>query len=313
MASAVRNDGPQRSVKFISLLTEDQVLCHTSITRRDELLHEMLKVLAYQRGIGNVEEAYAAVMEREKAASTVLAPGIAVPHARLEALDSLAVAVATSQQGVDFGDDSGPVKLIILVLAPKANPALYLQAVSSLAGICADPATAQTVATLETARDVWRFFDREGLVLPDYICAADIMNRNVVHLKEHDTLQRAVDVMVANRLVDVPVVDADGDLVGVVSGFELLRVCLPDYILWMEDLTPVLNFEPFAEVLKKEGHAWLTDVMSLDYPTVSEDVPAIQVAKEITRRGARGVFVVKGRKLVGVITIQDFIHKVLRE
>jgi len=139
------------------------------------------------------------------------------------------------------------------------------------------------------------------------------MSRDVVHLKEQDTLEQAVDTLVKHRLVDVPVVDVDGDLVGVVSGFELLRVCLPDYILWMEDLSPVLNFEPFAEVLRKESKTWLTDVMSLDYPTVAGDVPAIQVAKEMTRRGARQVYVVAGRKLVGVITLPAFINKVLRE
>ena len=151
------------------------------------------------------------------------------------------------------------------------------------------------------------------MVLPDYVCAADIMSRDVVRLRERDTLERAVDTLVEHGIVDVPVVDEEGDLVGVVSAYELLRVCLPDYILWMEDLSPVLNFEPFAEVFKKEGKTWLTDVMSLDYPTVAEDVPAIQVAKEITRRGARQVFVVAGRKLVGVITLQDFVNKLLRE
>jgi CBS domain-containing protein len=45
---------------------------------------------------------------------------------------------------------------------------------------------------------------------------------------------------------------------------------------------------------------------------VSEESPAIQVAKVMMRRDVRQVYVVKEKHLVGVITIQDFIHKVLR-
>ncbi len=314
MAAPLSSPGHNNHVKFASLFTPEQVLCNPPIADRDELIHEMLRLLAYQRGVGNVSETFEAVMARERAGPTGIGPGIAVPHARIEAIGELVIGVATSRTGVSFGPgDAGRARLVLLVLAPKAAPALYLRAVSSLCRICADPGTADAVAALDGAGDVWRFFDREGAILPDHVCAADIMNRKVVCVKEHDTLQRAVDLLVEHRLVDVPVVDNDGDLVGVVSAYELLRVCLPDYILWMEDLTPVINLEPFAEVLKREGRTWLTDVMSWDYATLSEDVPAIQVAKEITRLGARQVYVTRGRRLVGVVTLQDFIHKALRD
>jgi PTS system nitrogen regulatory IIA component len=314
MASPFSNAESNEHIKFASLFRPEQIICNTVITDRDQIIHELLKLLAYQCGVGNVEETYKAVLAREEAVSTVIAPGIAVPHARLQGIEQLIIGVATSRSGINFGPkEAEQVKLVMLILAPKAKPALYLQAVSSVSKICGEPGTADAVSSLQTAKDVWRFFDREGMILPDYVCAADVMNREFVCLREHDTLEQAVDTLVKYNLVDLPVVDEEGDLVGVVTAYELLRVCLPDYILWMEDLSPVLNFEPFAEVLKKEGKTWLTDVMSLDYPTVAEDVPAIQVAKEITRRGARQVFVVCGRKLVGIITLQGFINKVLRE
>jgi len=316
MSSSRQNAGPVEEIKFASLFGPEHILCHTPLTDRDGVIRALLDVVARDAGLDEAEaqQAYEAVLERERASRTVIAPSIAMPHARLDTISDLLIGVATSPAGIDFdGGHSEPIHLVMLILAPKDNPGLYLQALSSLSKICARGAAAQAVVSLETAEDVWRFFNREGTLLPPYVCAADIMSRDVVRLREYDTLERAVDTLVEHRLVDVPVVDDGGDLVGVVSAYELLRVCLPDYILWMEDLSPVLNFEPFAEVLKKESKTWLTDVMSLDCPTVSGDVPAIQVAKEITRRGARQVYVVAGRKLVGVITLQDFINKVLRE
>ena len=163
------------------------------------------------------------------------------------------------------------VKLIVLTLAPKATPGAYLQAISSLAMICQDPSTADIVASLPTAEQVWAFFDKGGMVLPDHLRAADVMDPVQVKLQEHDTLERAIDLFVRHRLNELPVVDKDGDLIGVVSTYELLRVCLPDYILWMDDLTPILNFEPFAEILRKESKTWLAEIMTTDYATVEAD------------------------------------------
>ena len=53
-------------------------------------------------------------------------------------------------------------------------------------------------------------------------------------------------------------------------------------------------------------------VFAEHYATVDESTPAIQVAKIMMRRDVRQVFVVRDKKLMGIISIQDFIKKVLR-
>jgi PTS system nitrogen regulatory IIA component len=302
------------SVRFSSLFTPAQVFCQTGLTERDQLLMEMLRCLAMTKGIGNVEEAYKSLIERENQMPTVVGPGIAMPHVRLSAVDQIIVGIATSKKGINYaGGTSIPVKLVILTLAPKAAPGAYLQAVSSLAQICEDPATADIVALLSTPEEVWHFFDRGGTVLSEYLRAFDIMSPVTVKLQEHDTLERAIDLFVNHQVRDVPVVDKDGDFIGVVTTHELLRVCLPDYILWIEDLTPIMNFEPFAEILRKESKTWLTEIMTADYATVQENVPAAQVAKELARRRVDNAYVLRDKKLIGVVSLTVFLSKILRE
>ena len=95
---------------------------------------------------------------------------------------------------------------------------------------------------------------------------------------------------------------------------ELIRLCLPEYITWMEDLSPILNFEPFAEILRREATMPVMEIMVLAdrYATVDEATPAVQVAKIMMRRDVRQVLVVREKSLLGIISIQDFIQKVLR-
>ena len=301
-------------VRFSSLFTPKHVICQTNITNRDELLLEMLRKLALVVGIGDAEDAYQSLLQRENEIPTVVGPGIAMPHVRLSSINHIIVGVATSQAGIKYAPNiTQPVKLIIMTLAPKVAPGAYLQAMSSLAKICQDPNTADNIARLDSAEKVWEFFDHDGMTLKEHLKACDIMGPVTVKLQEHDTLEKAIDLFVRHQVRDVPVIDKDGDLIGVVTTHELLKVCLPDYILWIEDLTPIINFEPFAEILRKESKTWLTEIMTMDYATVSEDAPAAQVAKEFAKQKVDHVYVIRDKKLVGVISLAMFLNKILRE
>ena len=53
--------------------------------------------------------------------------------------------------------------------------------------------------------------------------------------------------------------------------------------------------------------------MTSDYAVVEDTEPAIQVAKEITRQKANRAYVVRGKKLLGVVSLERFLNKILRE
>jgi PTS system fructose-specific IIC component len=170
MAMAIEKD----NMRFSSLFRPSEVICQTEETDRDKVLMEMLRLLARKYGIGNVDEVHKAVLDREKDIPTIVAPGMAMPHARLGAIREIVVAVATSRQGIVYDplrpDDR--VKLIVLTLAPETSPGAYLQTISCVGAVCRDPSTAETVASLPTADQVWSFFDRAGTVLPDRLRSA---------------------------------------------------------------------------------------------------------------------------------------------
>lgn len=152
------------NIQFSSLFRPSEVICRTEETDRDRLVMNMVELLARRNSIRNIEDAYKAVLEREKDFPTIVAPGMAMPHARLEDIPEIAVAVATCRQGIVY-DPRRPddlVKLLVLTLAPKASPGLYLQAIGCVAAICRDPSTPEIVASLPTADQVWSFFDQGG-------------------------------------------------------------------------------------------------------------------------------------------------------
>jgi PTS system nitrogen regulatory IIA component len=168
----------KESIPFSSFFSPAEVICQIPEPDRDKALLDMLRLLAQRHEIGNIDEAHAAVLERENDLPTVVAPGLAMPHARLDAIDEIVVAVATSRTGIvyDAAKPDNRVKLVVLTLAPKAEPGAYLQALGCLARICQDPSTAEAVAGFATPGEVWAFFDRGGLVRSDRSYARNIID-----------------------------------------------------------------------------------------------------------------------------------------
>lgn len=321
IASARRTDDPMRKtptpskpgLSLTSFFSADDILIHQEGLMRNELIRHLLMHVATGHGFTDVDDFYEAIIERENANDTVVANGIAIPHARLNNLQRPYVGVATSEGGVVFAEEEPPVHLILLVLIPRDQPGLYLQILRALAGILRDHDAARAVSQLKTPDEVMRFFERGGMVLPDYVCAADIMRDEMTTLRDNDNLKAAIDCFISQHLSEVPVVDRDGDLVGVVSAGALLKVCLPEYLLWMSDLSPIVNFEPFTSILRNEQNTCLSDILLNEFAAVQMKAPAVSVAGEMTRRNASKCYVLNGKKLMGIIDLPVFLNKVFRE
>ncbi|MDD4102253.1 MAG: PTS sugar transporter subunit IIA [Kiritimatiellae bacterium] len=304
---------PKAVLTLSSFFSAADILVNQTNLGRDALIRKMLDHLAAQHQLTDTDKYFNAIIERESSSDTVLSRGIALPHARLESLDKPYVAVATSSSGISFADNKPPVHLILLVLIPSDQPGLYLQIIRSLSSILRDTETSKKLTQMSTPEEVMRFFERGGLVLPDYVCAADIMDNSFDFLRNNDNLKSAIDSFIAKKHSEIPVLDNDDDMVGVVSAGSLLKVCLPDYLLWMSDLSPIINFEPFTDVLRKEQSSSLSDILVKDFPAVQMSAPAISVAAEITRRNCSACYVLNDKKLVGVIDLPLFLNKIFRE
>ena len=312
------------SIALSSLLSPGQILSGAQGSRIEETARQMIELIAGSDSSIDSEAVYQTVLARQRCGIMLLQPGVVVVHVRIAGLQRLRLALATSREGQvccpdrdDFvcaETESLPANLIVLMLAPADDPAIYLRAVAGLSAICRREGFVEFLLTLDSAELVWKTIAETGATLPDYVAAGDIMRTNFARLRDTDSLYSAIDLFCREGVSELPVVDADGDLVGIVSEEELIRLCLPEYITWMEDLSPILNFEPFAEILRREAYMPVMEIMVLSdrYASVDEATPAIQVAKVMMRRDVRQVLVVRDKKLMGIISIQDFILKVLR-
>lgn len=300
-----------REIHLADYLDEDCVLCGLESESRDGAVDQLVARLHRKLDGFDHDAAIRAVLERERQAPTVLAEGLALPHARLAGLAKPVLALATSHSGIDFeamGEE--PVHVIVLILTPKDDPGAYLRLMASLSRTLAEPHMIKRLTVAANAREVLAVLAEGPEHLDVMLNASNVMNSNPVTLDESDTLANAIQAFCGNRIMDIPIVDADGDLRGVIAIEDLLGQSLPQHLLWMEDLSPIENFEPFAELLRKDSETKVADFMHDKYVAIPPDMPAIQLAKIFLMQQVRQIQVVDGSRFLGVVNLDGFISQI---
>ena len=291
---------------FHDLLPINNIVCRSDITDRDELLRELLRMLKRHHPALDLELAEREIAARETLFSSVIAPGLALPHARLPELDAPIMGMICTPGGVEYGSELGKAQITLLLLSPMDDPNLHLQIVSELARLFSDTTMIDRVLDCATPAEVLELFGAHRQELKESLSAGDVMTPPPAILRETDTLADAIRCFATCKWPELVVLDDEGDARGVLALTDLLKYSLPEHLLWMDDLSPIDRFQPFAEVLRTAREARVADVMREDFLTVDKSAPAIQVAKLFTVHQLRILVITDHGKYAGVVELKSF-------
>jgi PTS system nitrogen regulatory IIA component len=124
--------GPVRLLKVGDFLTEKTVLLLDGGPGKQEVLDKLMQCLS----LPDPQAAMKAVTAREEAGSTVLEPGLFVPHARLAGLKTIQAALAVIPGGLQVQNPpAAAVRLALLFLSPADNMKSHLAFLASAASL----------------------------------------------------------------------------------------------------------------------------------------------------------------------------------
>jgi CBS domain-containing protein len=132
---------------------------------------------------------------------------------------------------------------------------------------------------------------------------ADVMTTRVISVPGDMPVNEVAKLLLEHRISAVPVVDADGRLLGIVSEGDLMRreeTGTEAHRSWW--LSAFTRSDEAAEEFVKSHGRFARDVMTHAVVTVSEDTPLAEVAQTLERRGIKRVPVVRDGRVVGVVS-----------
>ncbi|TDW16592.1 BON domain-containing protein [Rhizobium azibense] len=139
----------------------------------------------------------------------------------------------------------------------------------------------------------------------------DVMITKVVGVSPDNSVRRAAEVMLTNRISGVPVIDDAGCLVGIISEGDLLRRAELGRGAIAELGTSALTAEEKATAYVK-SNAWrVADVMSRNPVVVEEDASLGRVSGLMQQHNIKRIPVMREGVLVGIISRADLLQVIV--
>lgn len=131
------------------------VLLALDAADRDAVVRALVDAVAPDGVVSDREAFLRAVSDRELQGSTSIGGGVAVPHAKCEAVSTLFAAVATTREPLlPNGPDGLPVAIFFLVGAPQGQDPAYIRLLAEIARLFKNPAVRARFAEARTVDDL---------------------------------------------------------------------------------------------------------------------------------------------------------------
>jgi CBS domain-containing protein len=137
----------------------------------------------------------------------------------------------------------------------------------------------------------------------------DVMTRNVISVQSDDQVLKAARLMLQNRISGLPVIDKDGELVGIVTEGDFLRRSeigtQRRRSRWLEFIVcPGKLAEDYVHASGRK----VEEIMTPDPCVVGEDDPLEKVVELMERRRVKRLPVVRAGRMVGIVSRANLMH-----
>lgn len=115
-----------------SYLSEKRIIFFPAGPSKRQVIGSLITSL----DLNDPSAAIKAILTREEMGSTIIAPGLALPHARLEGLTHLEAAIGICPSGVTDPHDGGtPIRVYVLFLGPPEDMKEHLSFLASVSAL----------------------------------------------------------------------------------------------------------------------------------------------------------------------------------
>lgn len=303
-------------MKLSSLLNQSLIFFNLEGADRSELYTNLLtKMSKIVKLPVPPAEAAKEMMDREDAYGIIYDSGFAFPHMRHPDLRDLDIGIGILKKPVKLKpDDKTPTRLIVCCMISETTSVIYLKSLAVFSKyFLTHPDAMDRLVASGNPKDFLEILIRDNVEVKHTLTAEDVMLKNPRFVRPDDPLSAALDALSEEHRMEIPVLDENGILKGVISCGDIVRRAIPEYIMMLENLTFLNQFEPFENLLKEERKLHVKDVMSIPKHTVTTDVPLFQLTVNIVKNSLPSLMVVdKHQKLCGVITYIELVTNVLR-
>ena len=143
------------------------------------------------------------------------------------------------------------------------------------------------------------------------LTAKDIMTKNVITVRAITTIEELARTLMEHKISGVPVVNDNGDLIGIVTENDLIsqnkRLHIPTVMRLFDSFIMLESPGKIEKEIKKIAAITVNDIYTKEVITVTEDTPVQDIATIMSEKKVHLIPVVEGKKILGIIGKIDLI------
>ena len=229
-----------------------------------------------------------------------------IVHYRGDAAAALSVALGVAPRPIGRtadAEESSRARLVVLVVAPAREAARHLQLVRAFARLASQPEALAAALAAESGQALASLPAFAEYLLPEELTVRDLMTESPRTTSPDVSVRDAARDMLLAGLSALPVVDADGRMLGLLSERELMRHLMTTALL----AASAARFTPPGS----HGRRTVRDVMTRQVLCVAPEQSIAEVASLMTNKDVERVPVVREGRLVGFLTRGDIVRKLI--
>ena len=120
-------------MKISDILDESSIRTQLPGSSKDEIILEMIDIVAASKKVLDKEKVKEAIFEREKIMSTGVGNGFAIPHGKTDAVSDIVAAFAVTAAPIDYQSlDEQPVRLVFLLVGKDSMVGPHIKLLSRI-------------------------------------------------------------------------------------------------------------------------------------------------------------------------------------
>jgi fructose-specific phosphotransferase system IIA component len=151
-------------MRISDFLSSANVFPRLQVSDKEEAIRMLSASIARRTPGTSAETLFQAVMDRERIMSTGVGKGLAIPHGKVNGLETSEMAFARLVDPIDYGSiDQAPVSLVFLVVGPDSQSSQHIRLLSRISRLMNNDAFRNALSACSTADEILAHFRQEEL------------------------------------------------------------------------------------------------------------------------------------------------------
>ena len=152
-------------MRITELLNPKGMELNGKVSSKNEAIDTLVQLMDNTGNLTNVTEYKKCVYAREELGTTGIGEGVAIPHAKTNAVSKAGLSVMVVKNGVDFDSLDGlPTNLLFLIAAPDTEENIHLDVLGRLSILLMDDAFRETLINAKSKEEFCKLIDQAEIV-----------------------------------------------------------------------------------------------------------------------------------------------------